>query len=144
MHKAIAKSDIKKVSDLLDKGANPDSLSPFGSTNLGSAVVRNEIKIVELLLSKGANPNLAGYAGECVPLSYAISQKNLEMVQLLLKYKANASYKFDYQASPIEYAQGILGYPSLNGSCHPIVALLLKSLEKTDIGDINDSSDLEE
>jgi ankyrin repeat protein len=136
MHRAIEKSDIDEVSNLLNNGANPNSKSLFHCTNLGFAVIKNDLKIVELLLHKEANPNLKPDAGSDLPLCYAILNKNLKMVQLLLKYKANPSYKPDYCSnSPIKYAQMMLGYPSLNGSCHPIVACLLESIKETNCTD---------
>lgn len=127
---AIWKSNVKTVLDLLNKGVSVNSEMTCEDTFLGLAVVTNNLDLAELFLSRGANPNLKGGSGSSLPLCYAIGNKNFEMVQLLLKYKADASYKSGYDSSPVEFAQGILGYPSYGDRCHPIVGLLLKSIEK--------------
>lgn len=126
MHVAINKGDCKEVERLINNDdADPNGQTPFGATFLNWAVLANNLEVTELLLAKGANPNLGDKSTAELPLHGAIVKRNIEMVKLLLKYKADPKCKLkEYEKSPAEFAGMILGYPSRNGNCHPIYALL--------------------
>lgn len=65
----------------------------------------NFIKSLEYLLHLNLNPNTFHINSDVkTPLIYAIMRKRLEIVKLLLKYKADANVKPKYIISPIHYA----------------------------------------
>ena len=74
---------------LIDNGADLNQQNIHGATPLIVAILKEaDIKIVELLLKKGADPNLGtNYYGKTA-LVLAREQKNRNLMQLLLAYKA--------------------------------------------------------
>lgn len=60
---------------------------------------RLNIKSIESLLIRGANPNTFNVS-KTTPLSYAILQKNIELVQLLLKYGADPNFTASGEVTP--------------------------------------------
>lgn len=105
---AAEKGHLDSVQALLEANADPN----LGQRDLplGSAVKAGHLEIVETLLRGGANPNLAakfsrevrapgnpggpdnyGIFGPYLPLQIAVADRNVSMVKLLLKYKADAN-----------------------------------------------------
>lgn len=104
---AAEKGHLDAVQALLATKADPN----LGQRDLplASAVKAGHLEIVETLLQGGANPNLAakfsrevrapgsrggpenyGIFGPYLPLQIAVADRNVSMVKLLLKYKADA------------------------------------------------------
>lgn len=81
---ASLSKDVKLVKALLDAGANPDIVTPYGDTALQLASKANKLEIVNLLLSKKANPNLANVNG-LTPLIAAAMEGHKDVVSALVK-----------------------------------------------------------
>lgn len=81
---AARKGDIAAVKSLLDKGADVNSKSPYGSTPLFFASERGHTEIVRLLLDKGADPNAKDTFYNATALTWAASKDRTEIVKLLL------------------------------------------------------------
>lgn len=98
---AASSGDIESVRILLSQGVNPNVIDRSGemldgATPLCAAIFKGNEPIIELLLKAGANPNqillgnrvgLLGYA----PLHLAVKNNCLEIVKLLLDYKADVN-----------------------------------------------------
>jgi len=90
--RAAKRGDIKKVEELLSKGANVNEVMIPGLSPLHEAVFNNApLDIVRLLLDKGADVNMQscgdGWASDCncmCPLQIAACKGNVNMVKLLL------------------------------------------------------------
>jgi hypothetical protein len=119
LQKTKEKADIRKISGLLDCGANPDASGPRNTVLTTELQYGKRPPIVELLLQRGANPNLTtsgvpnfeilkdgnmgrmksllrvGASVDAVPnrvsvLYLAAVHCNLEMTRLLVEFGANA------------------------------------------------------
>mgnify|MGYP001062269992 FL=1 len=80
---AAEKGQTKIVSYLLERGANPDSISKLGETPLMKAAESNETEVIRLLLDNGANVNHQSLSGETA-LHIASRKLNSEALELLL------------------------------------------------------------
>lgn len=78
----------------LNLGANINAQSDDGWSALLEAVV-NDISLVEFLLEKGADPNIASELGY-TPLMRAAGIGNIDVVKLLIKYKADLTKVDNY------------------------------------------------
>ena len=81
---ATLNNDIHIVQILLEHAANPNIQNIGGATPLHISARRGYNEIASLLLNKGANPNIKDHDG-CTPLMRAISNKNLPIIDKLLK-----------------------------------------------------------
>lgn len=81
---ATRKGDIAAVKALLDKGADVNAKSPYGSTPLFFAADRGHTEIAKLLLDRGANPNVKDTFYNETALGWAGSKGRIEIVRLLL------------------------------------------------------------
>lgn len=92
--------DMEKIQRKVAQGANVDGTykSDYQRRSmLYWAVHRQRQDIVEFLLSKGATPNHEmDAAAKDTALLHAVSQRNLEMVQVLLKAKADTEIRNGY------------------------------------------------
>ena len=91
------------VSFLVDKVDNIDGTSTYG-TPLMAAVFKGYIKIVSILLKYGANPNMADDKGTTAA-HYAVMLKNYNMVEQLVRAKANFDLKDNADKSALDYAK---------------------------------------
>ena len=92
------------------------------SKELTTAVMKNNAATAETLLAAGANPNAAVEIVPGFPTTYLITAAtngNLDLVKLLLKYKAQVNQPDGFKATPLMAAAG-------KGN-KAIVALLLAS-----------------
>jgi len=103
---------------LLEKGANPNVINPFGKTPLMYAAQYNNLDAVEILLSHGANPNAATTWPEdtcyytlstsrMTALHYAVRYASPTIIKLLISHGAitfNKTEKLDGQSeSPLDW-----------------------------------------
>jgi ankyrin repeat protein len=58
LHIATYKGDVKRVKELLKKGANPNAKDKDGRTPLHAAAYEGHVDVVRLLLEHGADPNI--------------------------------------------------------------------------------------
>lgn len=100
---AIYSNKVDEVASLLAAGAEVD-LKYHCSTPLLCAIMKQSPEIVALLLSFGATVNSHGKF--CVPpLCLASSLGNKDIVELLLKAKADVTEKDRWGGSAMHYAQ---------------------------------------
>lgn len=81
---AVEQENVNLINQLLEKGAN---INLDDGRCLYMLVDKGNKKMAEFLLSKNANPNLV-YSSYPL-LSVAVENSDIEMMSLLLKYKAN-------------------------------------------------------
>ena len=85
---------------------NIDELDSQGKSLLLSTIksIPTNLKVIETILSNGANPNQID-SEEKAPLIYAIEQKNIDLIRLLIKYKADISFKtLNGKYTPLAFA----------------------------------------
>lgn len=92
---AAYNGDIKMVELLLKYGADPNKVDTKNDCMIGAPLIavcrrgHENLEIAELLLKNDANPDINWRGGG--PLSIAIPNQNINMVKLLIKYKANVN-----------------------------------------------------
>lgn len=89
LHIAIAKSDLNKVKEELEKGVNINSLAGDGLSTLQWSIA-SSTKILEFLLNEGANPNVESLEG-ATPLMNAVQSNKIEHLKLLVENKAEVN-----------------------------------------------------
>lgn len=114
----IDKLEITKI--LIANGANVNAKDINGDTPLIFAVIYNNFESTKLLLSNGANPNIRNNKGE-TPIFNAV--RDMELVELLIKYKAILDIKNKEGVSLLEHT---IKYGTIG-----VFDLLLKNLEIT-------------
>ena len=98
------KNNFYKISKLIDKGIDIDSLNFFHQTPLIFAAIYNNCEIVELLCKNGANPNITNGWGDFTPLMVAVRLNRKDLVKTLLKKNVDIKMKneiFGYSALDI-------------------------------------------
>ncbi len=87
---------------LINKVKNIDEMTAEG-TALVASVYKGDKIISEKLLKKGANPNLQSAQG-ITALMYAVQIQNIDLVKLLLNYKADKKIADKSGKKAFEYA----------------------------------------
>ncbi len=87
LHIAIARGDLDKVKEELDKGANINSLAGDGLSTL-QWCLGNKTDILEFLLSYGADPNIESVEG-ATPIMNAVQSNQMEHLKMLIENKAD-------------------------------------------------------
>lgn len=91
---AINSRDLKKVEDLLQREANPNTTDDIGQAILNFCINTNDketdvqLQILETMLKNGADPNFGGSFGTPAIIP-AASHNAIKSVELLLKYGAD-------------------------------------------------------
>src|SRR5271156_935481 len=88
---ATRKGDVAQVKALLDKGADVNSKSPYGSTPLFFACDRGNLEIVKLLIDRGADVNVEDTFYHETALGWATSKDRVAIVKLLLDHGAKSA-----------------------------------------------------
>lgn len=98
---AAAYNNIGLLKWLVVQGANPDHQDRIGFSALHFAGQNRRVEVARFLLEKGANPNLQDNHGNS-PLWTAVfnSMDEKGVMQLLLKYGADAELRNKYEKSP--------------------------------------------
>ena len=99
---ACYKGNSEVAKFLIEKKSNLDYVSDEG-TALMASVVRGKNELAKTLLENGANPNLTNLQGTTA-LMYAAQFKNVELVKLLLQYKADKTVVNKDQKTAFEFA----------------------------------------
>jgi len=89
---AIVQGDLKRVIELLEKGANAETKNVNGYTPLMHAISLEQKNIVEELLSKQVNTESKNRYGETALILSAIHRKH-DYVSILLTHGANINHK---------------------------------------------------
>jgi hypothetical protein len=88
---AARKGDFATVKSLLDRGADVNAKSPYGSTALLFASDHGHAEVVKLLLDRGADPNIEDTFYHQTALSWAAQKRRPEIAKLLLDKGARPS-----------------------------------------------------
>lgn len=89
LHIAIARGDLDKVKEELNKGANINSLAGDGLSPL-QWCLGNKTDILEFLLSNGADPNIESVEG-ATPIMNAVQSNQMEHLKMLIENKADVN-----------------------------------------------------
>lgn len=96
---------------MLERGADPNAVSPVGNTALMYAAENGNIQIMQLLVSSGADVNVKGFNGS-TPLFLAIFNNDFQAARYLLEQGANPNLKDDFGVTPLLYAAATNQYQS--------------------------------
>lgn len=100
LYQTIMKRDIEAIKGMLeDSPHNLDIASNNFETCLQLAVRLGSIPIVELLLNAGADINVSSVKGGSLPITIAISNRDLEMMEYLSRSGADADKKTWFEPS---------------------------------------------
>eukprot|EP00127_Corallochytrium_limacisporum_P007065 Clim_evm25s241 gene=Clim_evmTU25s241 len=92
LHRAVLRSDHKRVNDLIKEGALINVNDNAGWTPLHEACGKGDIAMVKLLLDHGADASAVGFESE-TPLHDAIATASVEISKLLLDSGASLTLK---------------------------------------------------
>jgi hypothetical protein len=84
LHYAFEGLDLNIVREILVASSNVDASDSFGYTPIHLATMSNQAEFVSLLLDKGANPNKQISRYRATALHYAVGNKCLPIVKILL------------------------------------------------------------
>ena len=87
---AARKGDAAAVTALLDKGADVNAKFRYGSTALFKAAERGNLEVVKLLLARGADVTVKDTFYSATAMTWALSNKHIEVVRALLEKDAGA------------------------------------------------------
>ncbi len=101
---ALMNENKELVKFLVQKGADVNQANHFGATPFWAVCAMNDLELVELFINNGADVNYGGRYPDplkekkevvmgVTPLMLAAKDENIALVNLLLKYKADATYK---------------------------------------------------
>ena len=99
----LKSAQLKMVSMLLDKGANPNATNKGKLTPLHSAASYGRAQVVRKLITSHASVNLLDGQG-WTPLSWAIASNDIETVQVLLANGASIKKATTPYSSPLHGA----------------------------------------
>ena len=102
---ATKQGNLKKLNELLSKGADINAKDGNGNSVLLYAIKHNKVEAVNFLLSKGANLEAKDKSTR-TPLMFAIIEENAEMVKFLLSKGAKLEAKDDTGWTPLIIAVG--------------------------------------
>lgn len=97
---AVRADDRAGAIALLDRGANPNTREPDGTTALSWAAIRGNTEIASQLLEAGADPNSHNALGAS-PLSIAIENGATGVTQLLVRNGADPNLARESGESPL-------------------------------------------
>ena len=100
---AARKGDVRKVRELLDRGANVNARDEYGWTPLHLAAYRGYAEVARLLLDRGANVDARDDVGD-TPLHWAAHDGHLDVVELLLEHGADVNARAKDGATPLHAA----------------------------------------
>lgn len=84
-------ADVKEIAALLSGQADDEAALKTGGMTLTQSILNNDMAAIEANLEQGADPNEVEQQ-ERTPLMWACEYPKPEIVQLLLKYKADPNY----------------------------------------------------
>ena len=104
LHVACSRGRVDLVLDLLGEGCNPNTRDNAGWTPLHEAAGHGLAPLAETLLKHGANPNVPSSEERITPLHDAVSNKDVEMIKLLISYGADKEARDRYGNTPLALA----------------------------------------
>lgn len=100
---AIRIADINTIRDLIDAGANINSLNNHGHTVLGEAVLKGNLQVILLLCNSKVDVNAVDKTG-LTALHMAAAQGNFEAIKILVDSGADINIKNSRGENPLEEA----------------------------------------
>lgn len=104
MLRAIAEEDTAAIRALIESGENINMRVGMGFTALQKATYIGKLESAQVLLDLGADPDLTGGPSQVTALHTAAQKSNTDMVNLLLRYRADVKIKDDEGATPLHAA----------------------------------------
>jgi len=101
---AARKGDVRKVRELLDRGANVNARDMIGDTPLHDAAYHGFLNVAKLLLDRGADVNAKDMIGY-TPLHWAAREGHLDVARLLLERGADAGVRDNEGKTPLDRAR---------------------------------------
>ena len=83
--RAAARGDVKEMTALLDRGANPDAEGAYGMTPLASAARNGRTEAIDLLLAHGADAHRGCGVNNWTPLLHALHKNQVAAALRLLE-----------------------------------------------------------
>jgi Ankyrin repeats (3 copies)/Domain of unknown function (DUF3471) len=90
MWEAARRGDVAGVTAMLDKGADVNAKFRYGTTALFKAAERGNTEVVKLLLARGADPTIRDTFYNATAMTWALSQKHVDVVRLILEKDATS------------------------------------------------------
>ncbi len=100
---AAERRNTRVVTELIEKGADPENNCRYGISPIYRAVMENETEMLELYLKMGADPNHTGEQTITL-LGTACVEGNTDMVRLLIMAGADPDYRPNLFIPAIHYA----------------------------------------
>ena len=104
LYAGAANTDPAVVAKLLAAGADPNTRLAAGETPTMEAALRGNLATVKALLAAGADPNVQEKSGGQTALIWAISQRHPEVVEELVKAKADVNLASKTGSTPLMFA----------------------------------------
>jgi ankyrin repeat protein len=89
MVQAANRGDAAALTDMLAKGASPDSRDKMGMTALLNALMGQHLKAAKVLIEAGADVNATDSGGMVAPIVFAINMKDADITKLLIEKHVN-------------------------------------------------------
>jgi uncharacterized protein len=90
---ALLTEDLTLLTELLEAGCDVNAQDEEGRTALIQATIYNNVEVVQILMEHGANVNTRDFFSGNAALHFAAKNYSLELLQLLLKNKAEIDIK---------------------------------------------------
>src|ERR1700730_8915983 len=90
LFEAARKGDAAAVTALLDQGADVNAKFRYGTTALFKAAERGNTEVVKVLLARGADVNVKDTFYSATAMTWALSNKHIEVVRALLEKSADS------------------------------------------------------
>ena len=100
LYQAARVGDLKRVQELVEKGADMEKTDSYSWTPLLIASRHDNLEVVQHLLEQGANVDKANDGGY-TPLHWAASRGQLEIAKLLMLYGADLNARSNSGTLPI-------------------------------------------
>lgn len=110
LNSVIFNDDIN-VNMLLERGADPNTVSSVGNSALIYAAEKGNMEIMKLLIEKGADVNASGFRQE-TSLFMSIFNNDFQSTKYLLENGADPNVKDDLGVTPLMYAAATNQYQS--------------------------------
>ena len=110
LHQAVESSQIPLAQLLLDNGADPDIQQSDGDTPLHYSCLKELPQMAHLLLKYRANPNIQDRVFGKTPFDLAAESKNLNILQLMVKYSARSDIEDFSGRTPLDLSEEIKSF----------------------------------
>jgi ankyrin repeat protein len=82
--RAAGRGNVSAMTELLDRGADPNAPGAHGMTPLASAARNGRVEAIDLLLARGADPHLGCGVNGWTPLLHALHKDQLAAAERLI------------------------------------------------------------